>query len=145
MNISEFAESRGIKPETVRRYLANHIEIRQYTEKKGRSVELLPDAVALLNKIYPFPDPVEVVSGVPKDEYIRMMQKLEESQEKVISLQERLESLLKIQYQIESSEKEIARLEDANRTIEERLKRKGKAEGRERAFEKSHFMGKNNQ
>jgi len=119
MNISDFAKKRGIAPQVISKYIYRHPEIQEHIQKNGRSVELLPEAISLLEKVYP--EPVEVIRDLSLARENELLQKLEESQEKVISLQERIESLLTIQYQIETKETEMKRLEAENRKIDDRL------------------------
>lgn len=119
MNISDFAKKRGLAPQVISKYIYRHPEIQEHIRKEGRTVELLPEAVAMLEKVYP--EPVEVIRDLSLAKENELLRKLEESQNKVIALQERIESLSIIQYQIETKETEIKRLEAENKQIDDRL------------------------
>lgn len=122
MNITDFAKSRLVQPQTVRHYLKEHPEINKYTQKNGRSVELLPEAIKLLGEKYPLPKPTaEILKGVSQEEYRELMQKLDAKNDYIIHLQEQLSELSKLHYLIEANTKEIARLEQENRQIEKQM------------------------
>lgn len=90
MNISEFARSRGIEPQTVRHYVNDHEDIKKHTKKVGKTVELSDEAIELLDKIYPLPRPVQLVNGVDPDEHKAVQDKLTAAQEFIIKLQNKM-------------------------------------------------------
>ena len=90
MNISEFARSRGIEPQTVRHYVNDHEDIKKHTKKVGKTVELSEEAIELLDKIYPFPRPVQLMNGVDPDEHKAVQDKLAAAQEFIIKLQNKM-------------------------------------------------------
>ena len=90
MNISEFARSRGIEPQTVRHYVNDHEYIKKHTKKVGKTVELSEEAIELLDKIYPLPRPVQLMNGVDPDEHKAVQDKLTAAQEFIIKLQNKM-------------------------------------------------------
>ena len=90
MNISEFARSRGVEPQTVRHYVNDHEDIKKHTKKVGKTVELSDEAIELLDKIYPLPRPVQLMNGVDPDEHKAVQDKLTAAQEFIIKLQNKM-------------------------------------------------------
>ena len=90
MNISEFARSRGVEPQTVRHYGNDHEDIKKHTKKVGKTVELSDEAIELLDKVYPLPRPVQLVNGVDPDEHKAVQDKLTAAQEFIIKLQNKM-------------------------------------------------------
>lgn len=90
MNISEFARSRGVEPQTVRHYVNDHEDIKKHTKKVGKTVELSDEAIELLDKVYPLPRPVQLVNGVDPDEHKAVQDKLTAAQEFIIKLQNKM-------------------------------------------------------
>lgn len=90
MNISEFARSRGIEPQTVRHYVNDHEYIKKHTKKVGKTVELSDEAIELLDKIYPLPRPVQLMNGVDPDEHKAVQDKLTAAQDFIIKLQNKM-------------------------------------------------------
>ena len=85
MNISDFAKSRGIEPQTVSRYISRHAdEFDGLVTKEGKSVVLSDEALEKLDEVYPNPKPVEIiVDHASRDRLIV-------AQEKIIQLQQQL-------------------------------------------------------
>lgn len=122
MNISEFARSRGIEPQTVRHYVNDHEDIKKHTKKVGKTVELSDEAIELLDKIYPLPRPVQIMNGVDPEEHKAVVDKLSSAQEYIIKLHETVEQL---KDKVNENEKLIAQaeaqkilLEDKNSQLE---------------------------
>lgn len=69
MNISDFARSRSVDPQAVSRYILRHPELQKLTTRVGKTVELTPEAERLLDEVYPLPQPVQVIQGIPAEEY----------------------------------------------------------------------------
>ncbi len=114
MTISEFARVRGVEPQAVSRYLSRHPEIKDLTTKEGKSVVLSEKAMELLEKQYPLPSPVQVVQGVPQEEHIALLKKLQEKQdayealqEKMIGMSAKLAQAEATQLLLESKEKQL--------------------------------------
>lgn len=85
MNISDFAKSRGIEPQTVSRYISRHAEdFEGLVTKEGKNVVLSDEALEKLDEVYPNPKPVEIiVDHASRDRLIV-------AQEKIIQLQQQL-------------------------------------------------------
>ena len=119
MTITEFARLRGKEPQAISRYLKRHPEVNQFTHKKGKTVELLPEAERLLDKVYPLPRPVEIVEDTESRKELIQTQRL------VIQLQQRLEEQAAL---IAKAEAVKLLLEDKEKQLEEEKARTEKAE-----------------
>ena len=97
MNISDFARSRSVDPQAVSRYILRHPELQKLTTRVGKTVELTPEAEHLLNEVYPLPQPVQVIQGIPTEEYETLQKKYAAALEKLSQVQEaRLEDQKRI-------------------------------------------------
>ena len=88
MNLSQFAEGHGIKINALSNYISRHPEIQEHIKKEGKNTELLPEAVRLLEAVYPIPKPVQVVQGVPREEHDLLQKKYDAVMEKLARIQE---------------------------------------------------------
>lgn len=142
MNISEFARSRGIEPQTVRHYVNDHEDIKKHTKKVGKTVELSDEAIELLDKIYPLPRPIQLLNGVDPEEHKAVVDKLSSAQEYIIKLHETVEQL---KDKVNENEKLIAQaeaqkilLEDKNSQLEA-----ARAEGEKKDTENDYLKKAN--
>lgn len=142
MNISEFARSRGVEPQTVRHYVNDHEDIKKHTKKVGKTVELSDEAIELLDKIYPLPRPVQLLNGVDPEEHKAVVDKLSSAQEYIIKLHETVEQL---KDKVNENEKLIAQaeaqkilLEDKNSQLEA-----ARAEGEKKDTENDYLKKAN--
>lgn len=98
MKITEFLEGRLAERQAVLKFISRHPEIFEgHIGKDGREFELDEFAVAELDKQYPLAKPVQIIEGVPQEEYdelraeyIRIQNKVIELQEKAMSMQDKL-------------------------------------------------------
>lgn len=88
MTITEFAESRNVEAQAVSRYLVRHPAEKASCRKVGKTLELSEEALELLSKQYPMPKPVQVVNGVPHEEYEAVQKKLDQTRELVITMKD---------------------------------------------------------
>jgi predicted RNase H-like nuclease (RuvC/YqgF family) len=86
----------------------------------GKELELDAVAVKELEKAYPLPKPVQVVNGVPKDEFIRVQKELINSKDIINELRSRL---MEAQEQISEAKANAILLEDKKQLVEELEKR----------------------
>jgi len=142
VNISEFARSRGIEPQTVRHYVNDHEDIKKHTKKVGKTVELSDEAIELLDKIYPLPRPIQLLNGVDPEEHKAVVDKLSSAQEYIIKLHETVEQL---KDKVNENEKLIAQaeaqkilLEDKNSQLEA-----ARAEGEKKDTENDYLKKAN--
>ena len=119
MTITEFARLRGKEPQAISRYLKRHPEVNQYTHKKGKTVELLPEAERLLDKVYPLPKPIEIIEDTES------RKELIEAQKLIIKLQQRLEEQAAL---VAKAEAVKLLLEDKERQLTEAKAQKEEAE-----------------
>lgn len=92
MNITAFAESRGVKTTTVYQYIQRHKEtFRDHTTKEGNTTILDDQALDILDRVYPLPKPVQVIEGIPEAEHLRMIsekdKEIQALQQKIIEIQ----------------------------------------------------------
>lgn len=122
MNISEFARSRGIEPQTVRHYVNDHEDIKKHTKKVGKMVELSDEAIELLDKIYPLPKPIQIMTGVDPDEHKRVQTELEIIRKKYDATLEKItvlqDKMMEDQKLIAQAEAQKILLEDKNSQLE---------------------------
>lgn len=85
MTISEFAESRGLKVQTVSVYIRRHFEsFKGHIKNEGKSKILDEAALELLEAQYPLPNPIQIV----QDE--ETLRQLNAAKDKIIELQGQL-------------------------------------------------------
>jgi hypothetical protein len=126
MNITEFAESRGVEPQAVNRYLLRHKDIKKTCVKKGKTIELSDEALELLEKQYPIPKPVQIIKGVPQEEYDKLLKMYAAAEKEIADIQSlRMEETKML---METKEK-LFQLEDKSR--EDLLKEKNRADSAE--------------
>lgn len=142
--LTEFAESRNEKADTIRKYISRHKkEFEGHTSFSGTKMEIDDEAMNLLDKAYPLPKPVEIIEDTEsrrklvqaQELIIQMQQQMMDMQEKV-AIAEATKALLedkeqqlaaankeKIELKNEILEKEKAIIEERNRTDAERQKK----------------------
>lgn len=135
MNITEFAETRNVKINAVSNYLSRHPEIKKHTVKNGKETELTPQAVEMLDKVYPVPKPVQIVTGVDPEEHKRIqvelemlrkkydatLEKIAMLQEERFSDQEKLIQAEAKQLLLEDKEKQLAEEKEQRKIAENSL------------------------
>ena len=84
MYLRDFAEIRGVKPDTVASYIRNHPEIAELTSMEGKFMVLSDEAVDILDKKYPLPKPVQVVQDTES------LKTLSEAQQTIILMQQKM-------------------------------------------------------
>lgn len=91
MKVTEFLRGRDVERQAVTRYINRHEEIfKGHIQKVGKEIELDADAVAELEKVYPYPKPITIIDGVPQEDFIRVQNELIASQQRTNELQSRL-------------------------------------------------------
>lgn len=92
MKITEFAESRGVKEQTIYKYCQRHRDkFKDHIKKDGdNKLSLDDEAYKILDKVYPHPKPVTIIQGVPEEEHHKQIRerddKIKELQEEIIRL-----------------------------------------------------------
>ena len=116
MRVTDFLSGRNVERQAVTRYMNRHEEIfNGHTKKVGKEIELDDVAVEELEKVYPSPHPVNLVNGVPQEEYIRVQSELIECQQKMNDLQNRF---IEVQDKLAVAKASEYMLEDRNKRIE---------------------------
>lgn len=118
MTITEFAESRNVEAQAVSRYLVRHPEEKASCHKVGKVLELSEEALALLSKQYPLPKPVQVINGVPHEEYEAVQKKLDQTKDVLIAMKEAIAEKEKLLIQQKAN---VKLLEDKSAFIEKAL------------------------
>lgn len=118
MTITEFAESRNVEAQAVSRYLVRHPKEKESCRKVGKVVELSEEALALLSKQYPLPKPVQVIQGVPHEEFESVQKKLDQTRELLIAMKDAVAEKEKLLIQQEAN---VRLLEDKSAFIEKAL------------------------
>ena len=118
MTITEFAESRNVEAQAVSRYLVRHPKEKASCRKVGRTIELSDEAYELLDKQYPLPKPVQVINGVPHEEYEAVQKKLDETKDLLLIMKDTIAEKEKLLIQQEAN---VKLLEDKSSFIEKAL------------------------
>jgi phosphoribosylanthranilate isomerase len=117
MNLSDFARERHVEPQTVGKYVGRHPEVAKFTIKRGKDRELLTEAVEILDKVYPLPKPVQVIQGVPQEEYQKLLEENNRLMARMVELQnERIED----QKKLAAAEATAILLEDKEKQLSEK-------------------------
>ena len=120
MNIAEFAASRGLQTQTVAKYIRMHPEIAKHVTDSGSGKQLGDEAIRLLEKKYPLPEPVHVVNGVPETEHLQAIAdkdaEIQKLQRAMIDLQNRYVDL---QQQLSDNVVKAALLEDREQQLQQ--------------------------
>lgn len=83
--LTEFAEGRNERTDTIRKYISRHKnEFDGHCSFSGPKMELDEVAVELLDKVYPLPKPIEIVEDTESRKELLMAQKL------IIQLQQKI-------------------------------------------------------
>ena len=117
MNLTQFAKERNVKTNTISNYLSRHPEIRKHILKNGKEVDLTPEAIKMLDEVYPVPKPVQVINGVDPEEHKRVQRELEILHGKYES---KLETILELQDKLNQVQSQIARAEATQLLLEDR-------------------------
>ncbi len=136
MNITEFAASRNKTVGAISNYIRRHgQQFKDLTRKEGNTIVLDDKAIEILNGVYPVPKPVEIIKGIPEEEYRRKCEELDKAQKDLIQAKD---MIIALQSQIADKELKLkdleivkARLEDKQIQLDqveneiERLKNRG--------------------
>ena len=80
--------------------------------KKGKTIELSDEALELLEKQYPIPKPVQIIKGVPQEEYDKLLKMYAAAEKEIADIQSlRMEETKML---METKEK-LFQLEDKSR------------------------------
>lgn len=83
--LTNFAESRNEKPDTIRKYISRHKEdFDGHCSFCGTKMEIDDDAVAMLDLVYPLPKPIEIIEDTESRKELIKAQKL------IIQLQQKI-------------------------------------------------------
>lgn len=118
MTITEFAESRNVEAQAVSRYLVRHPQEKASCRKVGKTIELSDEAFELLDKQYPLPKPVQVINGVPHEEYEAVQKRLDETKDLLLAMKDAIAEKEKLLIQQEAN---VKLLEDKSSFIEKTL------------------------
>ena len=111
MYLAEFAEQRGVKPNTVAVFINRHPEIAALTSMEGKAMVLSEEAVELLDKQYPVPTPVQIIEN---------RERIDELQRELLIMTRQNNEYLKelrkadeFRYRLEASRTQISMLESS--------------------------------
>lgn len=124
--LTNFAEERGEKPDTVRKYIRRHEEEFEGLFKiDGKQMILSSEAVRLLEKVYPLPKPIEIVEDVETIKALAESRaQLAKAQEVIIQLQQKMNEQAVMLVQAENKMlllEEVKEVNDALKAENERL------------------------
>ena len=116
MKVTDFLQGRDVERQAVTRYINRHEDVfKGHIEKVGKEIELDAFAVEELGKVYPLMKPVTVITGIPKEEFIKVQQEALESQKKLSELQGRILEMTNL---VAIAEAKELLLEDRTRQLE---------------------------
>ncbi len=95
MKISEFADSRGIKQQTVYKYISRH------KWKYDTELGLTDEQFTQLDQKYPLPKPVTIINGLSHDEERQLREELNAAKEQLVACQALIIELQNKQHDIQ--------------------------------------------
>ena len=112
---SDFAESRGIKRDTLTTYIRRKTDLFDgHTQQKTDGLYFDEAAMDILDKVYPLPQPVEVVKDT------RSLELLVAEQAKTAKLQE---ELMALQKQMSEAQLKLTKVESEKMLLEDKTQR----------------------
>lgn len=97
VKLSDFADQRNVSRDTVAAYIRRNPEIFEgHTTKKKKALILDDEAVKMLDEMYPLPKPIQIIEDVES------RQKLIQTQQLVIQLQQKIQDQTAIVAQAET-------------------------------------------
>lgn len=126
MNISEFAKSRHVEPQTVSIYIRRHQQdFEGLTIKDGKDVILTDAAIQILDEVYPLPSPVQVVvDHESRDQLVKAQQMIIQLQQKLTDQAEMIAEAKLHRYLLDQKDEEIKRLKQEQADQEESIQEK---------------------
>lgn len=115
MFLKDFAEMRGVKPDTVATYIRRHPEIAALTSTEGYHMVLSEEAIDILDKKYPMPKPVQVIQDTES------LKKLNDAQEFIIKLQEKMMQMAEENSRLAIQAEKVLMLEAAEQEKADRI------------------------
>lgn len=120
--VADFAEERNVDRNAVSQYIRRHgEEFKGHTKVDGHNLYFDEDAFVLLDVKYPLPKPVQVINGVPHEEYEAVQKKLDQTKDILIALKDAIAEKDKLLIQQEAN---VKLLEDKSALVEKALEEK---------------------
>lgn len=117
LKTSDFLNGRNVERQALTRYINRHPELfKNHTKKVGKEIELDDEAVAILDKIYPLIQPVELINGVPQEVHIKIQNELIQVQKDNAEL---MKALLQAHEQLSVANTEKLLLEEKTKQFDE--------------------------
>ena len=104
--LTKFAESRGERGDTVRKYISRHKEMFEgHIDSTGKHMLLDDVAVELLEEVYPLPKPIEVVEDTEsRAKLIEALERLEKAKDLIAELSNQCNQLKIEKMELETSQ-----------------------------------------
>ena len=151
MNLTEFARERQVEPQAVQRYVWRHEDdFKGLLVKNGKSWILTPEAIDLLDRVYPFPKPIEVLKDYDTlEKYTKALEEKEQLlvvinqlKDKIAEDAPKLAAYDMLQHQLDGIEAEKRDLVEKNEAlIADLSKEKERADALEDALQKEKSKG----
>lgn len=121
MNITEFAASRNKTVGAISNYMRrNKEQFKGLTRKEGNTIVLDDKAIEILERVYPVPKPVQVINGVPEEEYRKKLEELDQARKDLLAAKDLVISLQnqinENQLKLKDAEMDKLKLEDKSKT-----------------------------
>lgn len=120
MTLKEFAESRNVEYNTLMQWLYRRPDLREQMSKEGKSYILDPasEVYEILDKKYPFPQPIQIVHDEEaRAELVAAQKKIQELQDRLLQVAPQIARLETIDLLLEQREQE---LKEAKKNAEEK-------------------------
>lgn len=123
MILKDFAEQRNINPDTIRKYIKRHEkEFRGLIKNSGNRMQLEPEAVTLLEKVYHLPQPVQVIEDFETvRELSECRKELAEVYKKLSESTAKLAQAEALKFLLEDRENQLEEEKARNRELQEML------------------------
>lgn len=85
MKIKDFIEGRNVEKQAINRYISRHPELfTGHTKMVGKEMDLDDEAIRILDKQYPYPEPIQIVEDTESRRQLLL------AQQQIIQLQQQM-------------------------------------------------------
>ena len=123
LKIKEFIAGRNIKYDTVRKYIINNEELFKGHIGRPNNIVLDEEAISILEKKYPLPEPIQVVEDTEaRKKLIEAQQMIIELQQQLVMAAPKIAAADQNKYLLEKIENEAEELKEKSKSLEKELK-----------------------
>ena len=123
LKIKEFIQGRNVSYDTVRKYIVNNENLFKGHAGRTNNIVLDDEAIAILDKKYPFPEPIQIVEDTEaRRQLIEAQQKIIELQQQLIIAAPKIAKAENTEFLLELVENEASDLRANKKILESELK-----------------------